>query len=313
MRMLNRLIDRFRNFDIQERILILKLDLFEKLALHLSRAQQNDIQERILKIKLNLFEKLSLHLSQAQQKMCPSLRLNFLISSRDQLLSCLEKKDWHLIPSLVKRDAPIKNNWRYQNENLKWNFNSDMKVLDVGSGGYPFNFATHLADKYTEATSHRTEKVVKDDRPFFQVDIEDLPFKVNEYDFVFCSHVLEHLDCPGDAMRELMRIGSSGYIEIPTRMSDIIFNFTFLENHHKWHGLILNNTVILTEWSDSERKKYSHQMFNAIHSEYENEMQSFFDENRKIFFHSFVWEDSFDFIVIDKNGRIIDSTNGVMI
>ena len=111
-------------------------------------------------------------------------------------------------------------------------------------------------------------------------------------------------------MRELMRIGLRGYIEIPTRMSDILFNFTFLENHHKWHGLILNNTVVLTEWSDSERKKYNHRIFDAIHSEYENEMQSFFDKNRETFFHSLVWDRSFEFIVIDKNGRIIDSSNG---
>ena len=285
MRTFNKLIERFRNFDIKE---------------------------RILRSKFNLLERISLDLSKTQHKMSPSLRLNFLMSSRDQLLSCIEKKNWHLIPSLVKRDAPIKNNWRYQNEDLKWDFNDDAKVLDVGSGGYPFVLATHLADKYIEETSHRTEKIVKDTRPFFQVDIENLPFLENEYDFVFCSHVLEHLDCPGDAMRELMRVGTRGYIEIPTRMSDILFNFTFLENHHKWHGLVQNNTVILTEWSDSERKKFSHNIFNAIHSDRENEMQSFFDKNREIFFHSLVWTESFEFIVIDKKGKIIDSSNGVI-
>ena len=85
-----------------------------------------------------------------------------------------------------------------------------------------------------------------------------MPFKENEYDFVFCSHVLEHLDYPGNAMRKLMRIGLRGYIEIPIRMSDILFNFTFLENHHKWHGLISNNTVILTEWFELWTKKYNH-------------------------------------------------------
>ena len=82
---------------------------------------------------------------------------------------------------------------------------------------------------------------------FFLVDIESLPFKENEYDYVFCSHVLQHLDRLGDAMRELMRIGHRDYIEIPTRMSDILFNFTFLENYHRWHHFILNNTLFLTE------------------------------------------------------------------
>ena len=67
-------------------------------------------------------------------------------------------------------------------------------------------------------------------------------------------------------MRKLLRIGLRDYIEIPIRMSDFLFNFTFLENHHKWHHLISNNTVFLTEWFDSGRKKYNHRIFDAIHS-----------------------------------------------
>ena len=105
--------------------------------------------------------------------MSPSLRSNFLMSSRNLVLSCLEKKDWPLIPSLIQRESLVPNTWQYQNETLKWDFDPSDKILDIGSGGYPFSFATHLADKYTEETSHRTEKVVKDSRPFFQADIED--------------------------------------------------------------------------------------------------------------------------------------------
>ena len=160
---------------------------------------------------------------------------------------------------------PIKNNWRYQNEDFRRDRNSDMKAHDVGFGGHPFSVATHLADKYTEETSHRIKKFVKDNR-LFLVGIESLPFKENEYDYVFCPHVLKHLDCLGDAMRKLMRIGLRDYIEIPTRMSDFLFNFTFLENYHRWHHLILNNTLFLTEWFDYERKTYNHRIFNAIHS-----------------------------------------------
>ena len=61
----------------------------------------------------------------------------------------------------------IKNNWRYQNEDFRRDRNSDMKAHDVGFGGHPFSIATHLADKYTEETSHRIKKFVKDNRLFF--------------------------------------------------------------------------------------------------------------------------------------------------
>ena len=36
-----------------------------------------------------------------------------------------------------------------------------------------------------------------------------------------------------EACREIMRIGGRGYIETPTRTSDIMFNFTKLKGHHR--------------------------------------------------------------------------------
>ena len=247
-----------------------------KLNKIIRRLRYLNIQFQQILSQLNLIYLKNLDsISEIQDDMSPSLRLNFLMSSRNLLLSCLEKKDWHLIPSLIQRESPIPNTWQHQNDTLKWDFDPGDKILDIGSGGHPFSFATHLADKYPSETTHRVESIVTDERPFSEVDIEKMPFKNKEYDFVFCSHVLEHLEDPGSAMRELMRISRKGYIEIPTRLSDILFNFTYLKNHHKWHGLILDNTVILIEWSDSERKKYNHQFFNSIHSEYRNGIQNF--------------------------------------
>ena len=241
-----------------------------------------------------------------------STRSEYLSFFRDLLVSVIDKESRFLIHSMALRKEPLKDNWHYQNEELEWEIEANMKVLDIGSGGHPFKHATHLADKFPNETTHRVEPLNRDGRPFFEVDIERLPFDKKAYDFVFCSHVLEHLDHPGDAMREIMRVGKSGYIEIPTRLSDIIFNFTFLEEHHKWHGLVTDNTVILTEWTDCERKKYKHNFFNAIQSDHTNDMQSFFEENREVFFHSLRWNSSFDFLVINKVGKVIDFTKGAL-
>ena len=90
------------------------------------------------------------------------------------------------------------------------------KVLDIGSGGYPFPKATHLADLYESETTHRKEELIKDGRPFVECNIQNLPFVNKEFDFIFCSHVLEHVDDPALACEELMRVGKRGYIETPT-------------------------------------------------------------------------------------------------
>ena len=215
-----------------------------------------------------------------------------------------------LFPTGIKRNAPVENTWAYQNGVMKWDLSPDDLVLDVGSGGWPFKRANHLADKYPDKTTHRVESIVRDQRPFFEVDLERLPFPNDAYDFVFCSHVLEHMDNPGQAMRELMRVGRRGYIEVPTRLSDVMFNFTRLPNHHRWHGMVVGSTIILIEWNDWERRDLGNQFFDALHSEYSNAFQDFFERNRDIFFASCHWTDTFEFMVIDKNGVVIDSSSG---
>jgi SAM-dependent methyltransferase len=227
---------------------------------------------------------------------------------RGQLVATLPADARNLVPALAKRAAPVQNTWTYQNEVMQWDLAPDAKVLDVGSGGWPFTHATHLADKYPDRTSHRVEAIVRDQRPFFEVDLEKLPFEGKAYDFVFCSHVLEHMDNPGAAMRELMRVGRRGYIEVPTRLSDVMFNFTRLPNHHRWHGLVVGDTVVLIEWNDWERRDLGNAFFDALQSEYSNTFQDFFERNRDLFFASCHWTGGFDFVVIDKGGKVIDSS-----
>jgi SAM-dependent methyltransferase len=214
-----------------------------------------------------------------------------------------------LVPSLTPRAKPVASTWTFQNEETAWDIKPEDLVLDVGSGGWPFKRANHLADKFPEDTTHRFESFVKDDRPFFEADLEALPFKDKTYDFVFCSHVLEHLDNPGQAIRELNRVAKRGYVEVPTRLSDVMFNFTRLPNHHRWHSLRQGQTLILVEWDQQERRDLGNHFFEALHSGFTNEFQSFFERNRSLFFTSIHWQDRLEFAVMDKNGRIIDSSS----
>jgi SAM-dependent methyltransferase len=229
---------------------------------------------------------------------------------RSLLLTRLPVEAWHLIPPLEKRVDPVMNTWTYQNEAMTWDIAPDALVLDVGSGGWPFKRADHLADRYPDETTHRVETMVRDQRPFFEADLESLPFEDKHYDFVFCSHVLEHLDHPGKAMRELMRVAKQGYIEVPTRLSDVMFNFTRLPNHHRWHGLVLGDTLVLIEWNPWERRDLGNDFFNALQSDYLNSFQEFFERNRDLFFISYHWSGWIKFLVIDQQGRVIDSSNG---
>jgi len=63
-----------------------------------------------------------------------------------------------------------------------------------------------------------------------KADICDLPFKENEFDIVFCNHVLEHISNDTIAMQELYRVlkpGGFGIFQIPQDLSKAI---TFEDN-----------------------------------------------------------------------------------
>jgi ubiquinone/menaquinone biosynthesis C-methylase UbiE len=168
--------------------------------------------------------------------------------------------------------------------------------------------ATHLADFYEGETTHLADKLIKDDRPFISCTVESTPFTDKEFDFVYCSHVLEHLDDPAKACEELMRIGKRGYIETPSKSSDIMFNFTKIPNHHRWHTQVLDQTLIFIEWKDSEcRELGTDYFYNQFHSNWKNPFQELMHNNRDLFVSMLLWEEKFDYIIINKNGKIIKS------
>ena len=91
-------------------------------------------------------------------------------------------------------------------------------VLDIGSGDGPFPRADVLSDRYLQDTDRVSRLVV--DRPFVMGDISALPFLDNSFDFVYCAHVLEHINNLETAMKELMRVGKRGYIELPSEFQE---------------------------------------------------------------------------------------------
>jgi ubiquinone/menaquinone biosynthesis C-methylase UbiE len=227
------------------------------------------------------------------------------------------KKLINLIPfrlEFLKKGYGLENErFSYQTKYNDFEIKKDETVLDIGSGGYPFPLATHLADFYEEETTHRTEKLIKDQRPFTNCSVENTPFLDKEFDFVYCSHVLEHVGDPAKACEELMRIGKRGYIETPSKISDIMFNFTKIPNHHKWHTEVLGNTLIFIEWKDTERRDLgTDYFFSQFHSNWKNPFQDLVHNNRDLFVNMFLWETGFDYIVINQKGEIINCTKKVL-
>jgi len=115
-------------------------------------------------------------------------------------------------------------------------------VLDVGSGDKPFWRADVVVDKFlTDNQQRSTGQIIYDQNKIFvEGDVEKLPFKDKIFDFVFCSHLLEHVENPEKAITELIRVAKKGYIEVPRAISDFLQPFP----SHLWYCEYLDNTLI---------------------------------------------------------------------
>lgn len=128
---------------------------------------------------------------------------------------------------------------------VKWlGIKSTDLVLDVGSGQNPNLRANVLCDKYVIDNTERAceAPVFMDNRPFVIADGSILPFKDKSFDFVICSHVLEHVDEPGNFLEEIQRVGKGGYIETP---HPIYEKMTGGWHVHKWFVSNDNGKLIL--------------------------------------------------------------------
>ena len=111
----------------------------------------------------------------------------------------------------------------FVNNTLKENTN--WKIVDIGCGYSANKNASVIADIQDLSSFYKGKNFIKITR-------KKLPFKDKEFDFVIASHVIEHVEDFEFFVKELERISTKGYIELPTRLAD---NLVFEnKNDHIW-------------------------------------------------------------------------------
>jgi len=127
-------------------------------------------------------------------------------------------------------------------DNLPKNYN----VLDVGGASAPFLRANHIIDivpfesvSWTQKRGAGASTITAED--YTQHDIcsrEPWPFADNQFDYVFCSHVLEDIRDPIWVCSEMIRVSKAGYIEVPSRLYETTINLESKNlagaTHHRW-------------------------------------------------------------------------------
>jgi SAM-dependent methyltransferase len=130
-------------------------------------------------------------------------------------------------------------------------------VLDLGSGPNPIECATAAVDLLLEPSQrgHGAGGVIDPEamkargiRFVNQSIDQQLPFDRMEFGLVYCSHVIEHVDNPGKACDEMMRVAKTGLLRCPNAMAEYLYG----REYHKWLVLQRGGTIIFLEKTPDE-------------------------------------------------------------
>ena len=167
-------------------------------------------------------------------------------------------------------------------ENLLKN-NSSWKILDIGCGYTAHESASVICDVQDLSNFYK-------DKKFIRLNEKTLPFKDKEFDFVIASHVLEHVKDIDFFIKELERVSTKGYIELPTILED---NLVF-ENKkdHLWHMEFDDNK---NELLISNKVQYLEPVITV------SSIKKFSKYFRQSLVLELYWENSIDFKKIEKS------------
>lgn len=97
----------------------------------------------------------------------------------------------------LERDRLI---WLYIKNKMIFFKNSTQKMLHVAPEAiFQKLFQNHLKNNYLSADLHDTKAMVK-------MDITSIDYDDDSFDYIYCSHVLEHIVDDMQAMKELYRV-----------------------------------------------------------------------------------------------------------
>ena len=166
--------------------------------------------------------------------------------------------------------------------------NKSWNILDIGCGYTAHKNASVVCD--IQDLSH-----VYKEKNFVKLTSNILPFRDKEFDFVIASHVIEHVKDVEFFIKELQRVSSKGYIELPTILED---NLVF-ENKkdHLWH----------MEFDDDKNKlivSKKTQFLEPILTV--SSAKKFLRYFRQSLVLELFWENSIEYEVVEKNFNDLD-------
>lgn len=169
------------------------------------------------------------------------------------------------------------------------------RVLEIGPGGSPHPrsdvfLEMKFADKDEEILQRSSSPILKTDKPVIYYDGGKFPFSDQEFDYIICSHVLEHVADTQFFINELQRVANKGYLEYPTIYYEYLYNMPT----HLNFLLQKDGKIYCIKKSDTLLNSFQpvHDFFGeTLRLRYTSMIKDF----KTLFFQGFEWFNTIDF------------------
>ncbi len=177
------------------------------------------------------------------------------------------------------------------------NIRTDDFVLEIGSGHNPKARSDVLCDKFIADDEQRGGTIVTD-RPIVEADGQFLPFADRAFDYVICSHVLEHVEDPAQLIAELERVARRGYIETPSEIGERIYGW----HYHNWVVNLVDGCLMLRK---NEKDSQFGQLFHKL-AMTDKHWKRFHLRHHNLFLVQYEWEDEINYEILPDQKPALD-------
>lgn len=172
-------------------------------------------------------------------------------------------------------------------------------VLEIGSGHNPKTRSDVLCDKFIDDDEQRGGNLVVD-RPIVEADGQYLPFAEKAFDYVICSHVLEHVEDPKLLISELMRVAHRGYIETPSEIGERIYGWQY----HNWIVNLIDGRLVLKK--NDKRAEFG-LLFHTL-AETNTHWRRFHILHHNLFLVQYEWDGKIEYQIVDEDKSPLPGT-----
>ncbi|GMV97266.1 MAG: class I SAM-dependent methyltransferase [Phycisphaerae bacterium] len=182
------------------------------------------------------------------------------------------------------------------------------RVLEVGPGSLPHRrsdvfLERRMADEAAAFAQRGYQPNAADESRMVYYDGGRFPFQDGEFDYVICSHVIEHVPAGelSGFIAELQRVAPRGYLEFP----NVFYELINYQDVHLWLMNFRDGAMLFLDKS-AFRSSFIHKAYREMFYGPDDYLYATFHRFREFYFHGYEWERRIDWRIVSGFDELVN-------